>query len=94
MNKDSMDFVHKCCFKPSEYKYIQDDLYVVDMESGKQALYKMSICDMSFYNGTGQHDWKFTFIRYLEDGELVETVSPVQLNKDITKYDYKLKELR
>ena len=60
------NFVHECTFSTQlNYQHLIDDLYVINMESGRKAIYKRYIDDHMNYQGTGQHDFIFTFITYI-----------------------------
>lgn len=84
-------FRHTCCFERQlTYPHIQDNFYLVEMGSGKKAIYERSIRDASSYRGTGQHDWEFRFIRYINDSEfeIVQSKTPM----GFTKYTVRLKD--
>lgn len=68
--KYGLDFEHRCCFL-DQIEHIGTGIQerfgqqktTVEMQSGRTAEY---IVEMGgYYSGTGQHDWKFTFQRYL-----------------------------
>ena len=86
--KEPKDFTHTCVFERQlTYLHIQDNLYLVDMESGRSAVYERRIKDGSSYRGTGQHDWDFSFIRYMDasEFEVVQTKTPMGFSKITVK---------
>ena len=59
-------FIHECVFSHNlNYKCLKDNLYIVNMTSGRSAVYSME--SSGYYGGTGQKDFEFTFVRYLND---------------------------
>lgn len=62
---NNKDFTHNCVFKEQlGYKLLKDDLYIVHMESGRDAIYKR-IDKGTYYGGTGQKDFLFKFKYYI-----------------------------
>lgn len=73
--RDERDFSYSCVFEHQiKHPHLKDDLYVVEMTSGKKAIYERKLADKVLYNGTGQHDFDFKFIRYVYDCELKHEV--------------------
>jgi len=66
-----LHFQHRCIFNHQmSYGSREDDLYEVQMTSGRVGIYAREIKDSVNYSGTGQHDYHFTFLKYkgLTDG--------------------------
>ena len=85
------DFIINCAFSVT-YKHIGNNQYLVDMESGQTALY--SCTTSGYYGGTGQRDWNFTFVRYVESKEIcTRTATSVNPTKNYQQTIYYLKEL-
>ena len=85
------DFIINCAFSVP-YKHIGNNQYLVDMESGQTALY--SCTASGYYGGTGQRDWNFTFVRYVEPEEIgTRTIPSVDPAKNYQQTIYYLKEL-
>jgi hypothetical protein len=84
------DFSIKCAFSVP-YKSVSNKKYLVDMESGLIALY--SCTTSGYYGGTGQHDWNFKFIRYVNSSEIEEnTMASVDPRKNYQQKVYTLKD--
>ena len=62
------DFIHECVFESQlNYVHIADNFYLVNMQSGKTAVYERQ--SEGYYGGTGQRDFIFTFLHYASEGE-------------------------
>ena len=84
------DFTIYCAFDVP-YSKISKTEYLVEMKGGETALYS---CKKSgYYRGTGQHDWNFTFIRYVDESEIEKHIIPsTNPANDFQQVCYRLKE--
>ena len=84
------DFVINCAFSVP-YKRLDNTQYLVDMDSGQTALY--SCATSGYYGGTGQRDWNFTFVRYVEPAEIgTRTATSVNPASNYQQTVYYLKD--